>query len=126
MDFGSTEDVVDQNRNYGTRECNELYAMEGVSESVLQLTLHPSLPFIRLFTVQEAHILVPLHRRQTSNDQPAKHQDRKSPRVVRFLFLEEDGRTVRDKHVRDGDTECGECEGDRRWGQYCGVSGSEG
>lgn len=77
-----------------------------------RLTLHPPLPLVRLFTIQETHILVPLHGRQASNHQPAKHQDRKRPGIVRFLFLEENGRSVRNEHVCDGDTERGERKGD--------------
>ena len=113
MDLGSAENVIDKDRdceNTHRRRISLIPTLQ-ISPLPVRLTLHPTLPFVRLFTIQKTHILVPFHGRQTANHQPAKHQDRKRPGTVRFLFLKEDRCSIRNEHVCDSDAERSKSEG---------------
>jgi hypothetical protein len=71
------------------------------------LTLHPSFPLIRLFSVQESHILVSPDGRGEPNCERNENQRGKRPYVVLFLFFQEHARSIGQEEVEDGASEDG-------------------
>ena len=53
-----------------------------------ELTLHPALPLICLFPVQEPKILIHARHREESEDKTQECQEREYPRIELLLLLQ--------------------------------------
>lgn len=61
----------------------------------ISLTLHPTLPFIRLFSVQEAEVFVCALDCHEADDEPATSKEGKNPGVVILLFFRPETSSIR-------------------------------
>ena len=74
-----------------TKFHNEHRRNKGKCES---LTLHPTLPLIRLLAIQESEVLVFVLERSETGDETDQAQSSKDPRLELLLLLEPNGRPV--------------------------------
>ena len=58
------------------------------------LTLHPTLPLIRLLAIQESEVLVFVLERSETGDETDQTQSSEDPRLELLLLLEPNGRPV--------------------------------
>lgn len=85
--------MVDENGDWG-------YGKDALETELMQravvnkLTLHPTLPFIGLLSVQKAEILVRALDSGEADDQEEDVEEAKSPGIELFLFLQPQPRPV--------------------------------